>query len=258
MTKIGLIADIHLQRESAGPVSEELRWVADRFERSFRPDHVFVLGDLIEDSDLRTDERGLEAITQILDSRNFPVTYLAGNHDVVNVPSADLREIVGQEALWGRSTVGDADVLFLDTSAPRLTDARGEVSEEQLAFLERTLPTVDCGLLLTHHPAFFVDLSTNYWFGEYPERAFCGNKKEVASLVDEHDVDLVSFSGHVHETARSKTGVVEGLTLNSFSKELPGADVTGTYAEVTIGETIDVDVRTREKTVRRFSFSNGI
>ncbi|WP_137284757.1 metallophosphoesterase family protein [Halorussus salinisoli] len=248
--KIGLVSDIHLQSENRESVLEELSGVVDRFDDSFEPDVTVVLGDLIEDEgSADRDSEHVRAVAETLDDLDSPVTFLAGNHDVENLSSDELAALLDQDR-WGR--IDGTDLLYLDSAAPWLSGARGEVTDEQLAFLDDELDGTDDRLLFVHHPVHYHDLRDNYWFGETPERAFCGNKAEVNRVIEHRDGVLAVFNGHLHETDYTRYRGTHHFTVNAFGKERPESDVTGTYAEVTIDDRLTVRVVEGDRMTRTF------
>lgn len=245
MVKIGLISDVHMRNADVTGVQSALERITDRFNDGFRPDTTIVLGDLIEDEGTeRADLENVRRVTGVLDDLDSPVTYLRGNHDVVNLSRETLDDELNDP--WGHISVDDAavDLLYLDSSAPRLPDARGELDQEQLTFLDEALDRSDDAVVFVHHPIHYHPIDENYWFAEHPERAFCGNKREVHDVIEAHDAVSAVFNGHLHEFDHTTYHEVDHFTINAVNKELPDADVTGTYAEVTIGDR--VEVRTAE------------
>lgn len=249
--KVGILSDIHLQRAHDEAIRAELDRVLDRLD-AFGPDRLVVLGDLIEDEDRETDREHVRTVRAALESLGRPVTYLLGNHDVEHLARADLRELLGVERFYGR--VAGTDLFYLDSSAPERSGAQGAVSAEQLAFLDRELADVEGAVVFVHHPLGYRDLSGNHWFAEEPERAFCGNKREVNDVLARHDVAAV-INGHVHETAHVRFRGVDHLTVNAFAKERRDRSVTGTYAELTLGD--EVSLRVVEGNRMRYTFAFG-
>lgn len=248
--KLGLLSDVHMRSADAEAVDRTLRRVVRHFDESYRPDRVVVLGDLIEEeATSEEDVANIRRVMGILGDLDCPVTYLAGNHDVENLSSAELEDVLDQP-LWGR--IGETDLLYLDSSAPQYPGARGEVSDEQLAFLDRTLDDLDDPMVFVHHPIHYHSLAENYWFEEYPERAFCGNKAELGEILDGRGVRAV-FNGHIHETDYTNYRGVDHFTVNAFNKELPDVGVTGTYAEVTLDERLTVRIVEGERMERTFT-----
>lgn len=131
--------------------------------------------------------------------------------------------------------------MFLDSSAPWLPGARGEIDDDQFQYLESVADRGQDLVVFVHHPIHYHDVRDNYWFGEYPERAFCGNKKEVYSLL-EGSVRF-TFNGHLHEVHHEGYRGADHFTIGSFNREVPDAGVTGTHAVARIeGDPIEVDV----------------
>lgn len=244
MTTIGLITDIHLNEDVREPALSALRDVVDRFNDEVRPAYVVVLGDVIHDADSEArDESNLRDVVGVLADLDCPVRYLRGNHDVENLERDALTDALGQEP-WGDVVVDDLPLVFLDSSAPWLAGARGEVGDEQRRYLERVAAGADDLVVFVHHPIHYHDVRENYWFGEYPERAFCGNKKEVYSLLD--GAVRCTFNGHLHETHHERYRGADHFTIGSFNREVPDAGVTGTHAVARFdGDGVEVDVSDR-------------
>lgn len=238
--RIGVLPDIHFGYGDTASVTAALERVIDRFNDDFHPEVVVVLGDLIHES--KSDVADRELLTRvagILDAVKAPVTYLLGNHDVINLDYERIQGVLDQDRY---GVVGDTAHVYLDSSAPRLAGARGEVDPEQLSFLREELSGADARLVFVHHPIHYYDIRDNYWFGSEPERAFCGNKKEINSIIEEDDSIIATFNGHLHETHYTSDQGMHHFTINAFNRERPGGGVTGTFAEVELGEILRVRV----------------
>jgi 3',5'-cyclic AMP phosphodiesterase CpdA len=255
MTRIGLVTDVHMRAEERDPIERELRAVVERLE-AFDPHRTFVLGDLIEDGPTAAvDREGVETVVRSFEGASFPTTYLLGNHDVENLSRRTLSELFDGQPRFGHLEVDGRDVVYLDSSAPRLAGARGELGTEQLEFLRETLPAVEDATLLVHHPIGNYDLRENYWFGEFPERAFLGDRKELLDVVAEAGTVRATFAGHIHETRSTTFRGIDHAVINAFSKELPDTPVTGTHAEVVLDDPeggIAVEVFERGRPVGSF------
>ena len=234
-------------------IERELAAVVERME-GFDPHHAFVLGDLIEDGATpATDREHVDAVVEPFERAAFPTTFLLGNHDVENLSRGTLSEALGGQPRFGHVDVDGLDVVYLDSSAPRLPGARGEVGEEQLEYLREVLPTVTDAILLVHHPMGDYDIRENHWFGEFPERAFLGDRKELLELVEGTGGVRATFGGHIHETGHTRFRGLGHAVVNAFSKELPDVPVTGAHAEVVVDDdAIDVTVFERGRRVASF------
>lgn len=254
MVRIGLVSDVHMREGERDAIERELRATVERLE-GFDPHHAFVLGDLVEDGETAaTDREHVEAVTRVLEEAPFRTTYLLGNHDVENLSRASLSAALDGQPRFGHLTVRGQDVVYLDSSAPRLAGARGELGGEQLEFLRELLPTLEDALLLAHHPVGHYDLRDNHWFGEFPERAFLGDRKELLEVVAGTGGVRATFGGHIHQSRAGSFRGIDHVVVNAFSKELPDAPVTGTHAEVVVEERIAVDVFEQGRPVESFEF----
>jgi len=245
---LGIVSDVHLRSAHETAIRTELAAVVDRFD-DWGADRVLVLGDLIEDENREADRAHVRAVRETLAAADAPVTYLLGNHDVERLSRADLREVLGVERFWGR--IEGTDLFYLDSSAPERAGAQGAVGEDQLAWLDRELADAAGAVVFVHHPLGYRDLSGNAWFASEPERAFCGNKREVNDVLARHDVRAV-VSGHVHETAHVRYRGVDHVGVSAFSKELPDVPVTGTYALAVVDDGLAVRVVEGDRTATAF------
>jgi len=252
MARIGLVSDVHMREGRRDAIERELRATVERLE-GFEPHRAFVLGDLVEDGETAaTDREHVEAVARVFEDAPFPTTYLLGNHDVENLSYSELSGALDGQSRFGHLTVHGQDVVYLDSSAPRLAGARGELGGEQLEFLGALLPTLEDAILLVHHPVGYYDIRDNHWFGEFPERAFLGDRKELLEVVAESGGVRATFSGHIHQTRAGSFRGIDHVVVNAFSKERPDTPVTGTHAEVVVGDEITVDVFEHGRPVESF------
>ena len=239
------------ERES---IDRELRTVLDRLE-GFDPHRTFVLGDLIEDgTTAAVDRANVEAVVEAFGAATFPTTYLLGNHDVENLSRAALSAALDGQPRFGHVDVDGQDVVYLDSSAPRLAGARGELGAEQLAYLRELLPTLEDAVLLVHHPVGYYDIRDNHWFGEFPERAFLGDRQELFEVIAGAGTVRATFGGHIHQNRFARFRGIGHVVVNAVSKELPDVPVTGTHAEVVLGDEVAVEAYERGRPVTSFAF----
>lgn len=248
-TRIALVTDIHLRTPYRECIEAVLESTVEEIRR-FDPDLVVCLGDSIEDETERRDETHLRAVRERL-AFEAPVRMLAGNHDVANLDRGRLASLFGNE-LAGLERCREEPLLFLNTATPRLGDPRGEVSTDQFERIDRAMGLDDPVTVFVHHPIHFRDLSDTVWWSETPEQAFCGNKEAVCAALEADSVRCV-FNGHLHDTDRTRYRGIDHVTVNAFSKETPDLPVTGTYATVELGKTVDVDIRVGETSIRQYS-----
>lgn len=245
MIRLGILPDIHMRHGEASRIREELELVIDQLGRD-GTDHVFVLGDLIEDAgSAADDEVNVERVRGAFDGAPFGVTYLLGNHDVENLSRDRLSALLGQDRFTGEVAFDGGSVIYLDSSSGRTAGARGELGSEQRAWLADVLEEHAAPLVLCHHPLGTFDLADNEWFRDYPERAFCGDRKETLDLLEAHGSVRGTISGHLHQTGLTTFRGMPHVSVNAFSKELPEKPLSGTYATVGLNDGVTVDVAVR-------------
>lgn len=238
--KLCVISDIHMREQYASEVSTGLEQLVDKINSQIQPDRVIIPGDLIEHGDsAEQDIEYIQTVKDILDNVNAEVTYLLGNHDIMNASKSRVKEVIGQE-FYG--SIPENNLIFLDSSSEHLGDPRGEITDRQLDFLDNQLSVMSNCILFVHHPIHYHNLESNDWFKESPEWAFCGNKNEVKKVIEKHGNVIAVINGHLHETDYTFTNDVHHVTINAFSKEERGTGVSGTFAVVELNKVLQIDI----------------
>ncbi|MFC7073948.1 metallophosphoesterase family protein [Halovenus rubra] len=235
MTTVGILTDIHMRTEYRSEVADSLLTIYETLSHH-NPDHVFVLGDLIQDSDdPDTDKEHVELVAELL--APFQVTYLLGNHDTVNLTRAEIGEIVGQETFYGQLTIDDTTFVYLDS---QMGDHRvlGEVDESQREWVATTMDSEP--VVLVHHPIAPFSLRNNPWFSDAPARAFLRNQQAVLDTVC--PAARATVSGHIHQTTALRYRGVPHLSVNAVSKETEDRPVTGTWALLDFEDRLTADL----------------
>lgn len=245
--RLGVVSDVHMRSGHREELTAELSRVVDRFER-FDPDLVVVLGDSVEDETPQLDREHVALVREHL-SFGPPLRMLAGNHDVMNLSLETLRSLF-DNPLGGVVRIEGETLAFLNSAAPRLGNPRGEIADEHLRLLGRLDPDEPVTVFV-HHPLHYRDLTESVWWPTRPEEAFCGNKTEVNEIFEGKSIRCV-INGHLHDPAHTRYRGIDHVTLNAFSKEKPDVPVTGTYAEVEIGETIRIEAKVGSETVSAY------
>ena len=245
--RIGVVSDVHMRSEYRAELTEELSGVVDRLE-AFDPDLVVALGDLVEDETAEPDREHVEVVRERLDF-GPPLRLLAGNHDVQNLSVETLRSLFGSP-LVGTRRIGGETLVFLNSAAQRLGDPRGELDGKSLELLAELEPDEPVTVFV-HHPLHYRDLSDTVWWSTRPEAAFCGNKRAANAILERLSVRCV-INGHLHDPAYTRYRGIDHVTLNAFSKETPEKPITGTYAEIEIGETTRIEEYVGSETVRAY------
>lgn len=253
--RIGLVADIHVvpgRKEEIYSAFEELMGTLSD------TDHIVLMGDMVASGSTGTYEENpdravefMEGIVSRAEEVEAPVTYLLGNHEVTDLSTETVVGIIDQEP-FGRFDIAGEDAIVLDTSAPHVHGSRGEVTEEQLDFFEETLPEVEDALLFTHHPIHYHNVEDNVWWDVYPERAFCGNKKEINHLIEHHGGVRAVFSAHLHEHDHTVFKGLDHVTIEPFSRKTPGSGPTGAHAVVDIDDSMKVKMQDLDEEIARY------
>jgi len=255
MTKIALLADLHVREPYVDTLRTELEAVRDYFaERDVT--HLFVLGDLVDGhSSPEDDRRHLETVHSIFADAAFPVTYLLGNHDTVLLDRERISDVIGQSQFYGTVETAESTVVYLDSTVGANDGVRGLIGPTQREWLSETLAQTAESVVLVHHPLGNFDVSGNPWFSEFPELAFPHDRKETLDVLDRHGNVAATFSGHIHRNGYERFFSIPHVALNAFSKEHPEKPFTGTVTEVTLGETIDVEVTAQGTRVASYEIS---
>lgn len=237
--RLGVVTDIHLDTENRTSIRSSLQTMISRFNDEFRPHRTVILGDLIQDSEsAEADRDNVKYLIESFSDLTCPITYLIGNHDVQNLSPSTLEAILDQKT-WG--TIADVGGVYLDSSAPHVPGAAGAVTPAQLEFLTQGDIAPKSSLMFVHHPIHYHDIRSNYWFGTSPERAFCVNKNDIHPIVEDLGIAGV-FNGHLHESNHTTVNGVHHFTINAFNREFPNAEITGTFAEITVDENLGVRI----------------
>ncbi|SDJ50482.1 Calcineurin-like phosphoesterase superfamily domain-containing protein [Halovenus aranensis] len=239
MTTVAILTDVHMREEYRSAVTETLKTIRVRLEQE-EPAHVFVLGDIIQDSDdAATDRNHVARVADLLDG--LPVTYLLGNHDTVSLSREDIGEILGQTEFRGRLDTGETPFVYLDTQRP---DHRviGNVGTEQREWLTKALEPG--AVVLLHHPAGPAPIADNHWFWDAPARAFLSDQQAVLDVLCPDA--RATVNGHIHQTSAVQHRGVPHLSVNAVSKEHPDRPVTGTWALLDLDGPLTADLFVRD------------
>lgn len=250
--RIGVISDIHMRNEDREAVSSELSEVVQRFNNKLEPDLIVCLGDMIyHEETVEEDQRNLKQVKKICSDLEAPVQYMLGNHDVENLQRSAIESIFEQE-MHGIVEVEDETLVFLDSSAPHIPRSRGEITAEQFTFLEDILRTQNDIILFIHHPIHYRSLEDHRFWDVYPERAFCGNKKEINELIEEYECSVkFVVNGHIHDNNHTRHKDIDHITVNTFGDTRVVSSI-GTHATIDIDNDVKVCVYEGDETVTQY------
>lgn len=237
--RVGLLADIHYKPAVHEAIIDALVGIRERFEDR-DVDRAVVLGDVVHPEADGPGVRELaKPVADALSAFPCPVRVVPGNHDAA-IPPADYWESTYGTTPW--AVDAERSLVYLDSSAPRLGDGRGELGDTQLESLDGSLADLEDALVFVHHPVHHRDVSGTRWFATSPERAFCGDKDAFDRRVDRHGTVAATFNGHLHDPSHTVWAGVEHFTVDSFTKELDPAGSFGAHAVVERDDSLVVEL----------------
>lgn len=169
-----------------------------------QPDYVVVSGDLC----LSQASPAIYVWIKIqLDAMAIPYFLLSGNHDDPRVmsDSFDCPHLLQGGELYYAAELSGETVLFLDTTARRVSDAQLDWLRAQMAALPREL------LLFMHHPPCIGGVP-------FMDRLHgLLNMAEVQAVLHAHGHPINVFTGHYHVDKTIQEGLVNvHITPSSF------------------------------------------
>lgn len=250
MTTVALLSDIHMRSSCVDEIAEALHKIQAELN-SDTIAHTFVLGDLIEDDTKQRDIEHVRKVKSILDNFPSPVTYLLGNHDLGNLSRNELSETLDQNGFYGKTSVDSQQIVHLD-SAVKGGGARGALGSEQRQWIRNSVN--QDAILLCHHPFGNFSLTENYWFRNYPERAYLWDRKECLQQFDMPPI--VTISGHIHQTGQNQFHDLTHWSLNAVSKEHPNKPISGTYALLDLESPMELTVKRAGNAIESLSLTS--
>jgi len=194
-TLIAQISDLHIKRPGAlaynrvDTAAALTRCVAELNRFSPRPDLVVISGDL---ADTPTAEEYTH-LKSLLEPLQIPFAAIPGNHDDRALMRAALPQdgAPAQGAINLARTVGEFDVLLIDSSMPGTN--YGTLDAATLQWLDVTLAasTARPALLFLHHPPFVTGIT-------HMDVQNLRNADALAGILHRHPRVRLVAAGHVH------------------------------------------------------------
>jgi 3',5'-cyclic AMP phosphodiesterase CpdA len=211
-----------------------------------RPDLVVISGDL---ADTPTPEEYAH-LMQLLAPLDIPFVATAGNHDDRAMlrgalPDQDYAEAAGP--LNMQRTVGDLDILLIDSSVPQAS--HGWLETQTLAWLDAALAqsATRPAMLFLHHPPFVTGIG-------HMDVQNLRNADELAAVLRRHPRARLIATGHVHRaTATLFAGIsaticpapnhavaldLDGRHRPSFNVEPPAFHLHAWFADNGFGHVV--------------------
>lgn len=235
---IAVVSDLHLTPECADDIFAAFETALAEIT-AHDPTSLVVLGDIVHETSPEADRRLLQRFVDRVADLPFPYVCVRGNHDVEYLEPATFAEVVGHD----RYRIDlEAEVIALDSSAPRLSGGRGEIDSAQLDALCDALEAVENAVIFVHHPVHYRSVRENYWFSDRPEEAFCGNKRAVREILEPVSDRIATIvNGHLHEWHVARDGGLAHVSVDAFNKRLHPAGETGGFALVDRTDGVAVD-----------------
>jgi 3',5'-cyclic AMP phosphodiesterase CpdA len=194
-TLIAQISDLHIKRQGAlaynrvDTAAALSRCIAELNRFSPRPDLVVISGDL---ADTPTAEEYTH-LKSLLEPLQIPFAAIPGNHDDRALMRAALPQdgAPAQGAINLARTVGELDVLLIDSSIPGTN--YGTLDAATLQWLDVTLAasTARPALLFLHHPPFVTGIT-------HMDVQNLRNADALAGILHRHPRVRLVAVGHVH------------------------------------------------------------
>lgn len=256
--KIGFTTDVHARiRKTTQAINDESRLAMESFAaemRKYEPDFIVDGGDFIEGTG-RTEEessRDFKEIQKIqLSDGEFPAYYVLGNHELRSLSRQKWLQLTQLEEAFYYFDVENLRVIVLDGNfmpsdsqgdiaiEPGLTNNRGYVSQEQMAWLEDLLGKSKRyrKIVFIHYPPLSGTNDKTDRFG------FLIGAANLRKLFTEYGVKAV-FSGHIEEAYRKKIDGVDYFVTPGFHKDNDGGKdqvfYKGVFSEIEIKRNVNL------------------
>lgn len=248
--RIGLVTDIHhgpdvdVRVGSSAP--ELLTQFTRRMREEFHPDLIVDLGDRINDTDVEADKVRLGDVRRILETAGVPILYAWGNHDLINVPAAEAREILGKTADFESFDFGGYHLIVLNSQDPTVDKIGGTLSDGQLDWFEQDLRAGSAPVIVfCHHPLDEQDPSRHWYFRRHPDHARARNRQRARALVARSGRVKAVFNGHMHLNTVEVIDSVPYITVMSLVDAGITNGPSGCYAEISLADWGTVEVKIR-------------
>jgi 3',5'-cyclic AMP phosphodiesterase CpdA len=195
---IAQISDLHIKRpgEKAYGVVDTAaaldRCIAHLNGMRPQPGHVVISGDLVDGGEAEE----YAHLRRLLAPLKTPFSLIPGNHDARETMRAafpDQPYAQSSGSMHMRVTVGDLDLILLDSSVPG--KPHGFLDAEALLWLDKILASENKrpALLFLHHPPFVTGIG-------HMDRQNLQNAGDMAAVIKRHPRVRIVAAGHVHRT----------------------------------------------------------
>lgn len=251
--KFAILTDIHLGPEGhykgvLRKMNKDVNFFLDDFvekmNNNVKPEFVVILGDLIEDDNEVNDRKNIGYIVKLLKKLEYPVYYVAGNHDLQNIPEEKLIKLFKQESLYYSFDKNEFHIIVLYTKAVERKNAF--ISKEQISWLKNDLEkTNKKTIIFTHSSLADQDLTGNPWFEGKPEYCLITNRKIIRNIFEQSNKVLAVFNSHLHWDKQDIHNNIPYFTIQSLVENEDDKGLASeTYAVINIvNDKVDVEIK---------------
>lgn len=252
--KFAILTDIHLGPEEyyngiLRKVNKDAKiFLADfikKMSNNTKPEFVVVLGDLIEDDNYIKDKININYVIQLLKNIRCPVYYVAGNHDLKNIPEDELAKLFHQKSLYYSFNFGNYH--FITLFSKRSEDKTSfHIPDKQKNWLQKDLDKTDkkC-VVFVHYSLADQDLTGNPWFEGRPNKCLIANRKEVRNILSTSNKVIAVFNSHLHWDKQNVHENIPYFTIQSLVENEDDKGIASeTHAVVNIvNDKVDVEIK---------------
>jgi hypothetical protein len=235
-----IVADVHMGMNMNTRPGEEARELLERLiemtDSEISPDLLVDLGDRVNNKNHDHDLENATRFSSIMKKLRVQSSYVLGNHDVHFLSKDENSSILNKPLVPRVDILKGYKLIYLDTSQPAIDGIGGNLSDEQLDWLEEQLTEDDLPkIVFGHHPIDDQALEGNPHFVPFPHLAFIRNKKAIQEIL-QNGSNVVSYiNGHVHWLSVNYVGMIPCVSIPSFTEAHPlNKGAPGLFAEVNI------------------------
>ncbi len=243
---LGLITDIHAGLDNdyiRGSVALKLVDEALTALMKHEPVMLIELGDRTNDDSLEIRRSNVTELGKRFSSLSIPRHHLLGNHDFL---PRDEQEQLLETHLTNHSVVIEGwQLIFLYSFNGTV---KGELSEEDLRWLEQTLATNTFPtIVFTHQPLDGIPTKGNVLFDAIPHYLTPAGHERARAIMEASGKVLLAINGHTHWNRLEKINGISYLHLTAVTPLVQNKEATTAYSVLTLDEnTITVKVYGRE------------
>lgn len=214
--------------------------LVDKINNEIKPDVCINLGDLIQASQNKEEDiKNLQYICSKLQRIKSPLYTLIGNHELKNMKSNDVLNIIGYENTSFSFDINGYHLLFCGTEINE-NDTRYRthyLSDMDLKFIEKDLKdnADKKTIIFTHFGVAEDDMQGNFWFENNIEGGMLQNRQKLKKFMVGNIMAV--FSAHQHWTKKLKENGIDYYMVGSLVENINSDGIPdGVYFDVQIDD----------------------